>query len=364
MPRDYSKADGELAQQLGVSPRQVEHWRSAGCLKRPTRVHATGMPGSRSGYPAGTAEQAERVRDLLAGTPRLLAGSKTSLDEVRIVLFWEGRFVDPEKLRGSYQAFLRRLDGHFGPRDAKRAADIARLLSGQTRRGFGLWASALKAAVQSNSISPRERVRRALPVLLAALSGTPLPDGPVSPDDQVTDAVDHLGFGVDDAIAAEDLAFVNLARVREVMNEAEHPELEQARELIKTVMTYAQDVAFIASCTGRMPLWPAFSLIHSKVIKSADPVLPLCLPFAVAARRQYGPRWDDHIAGLARQAEAAASLLRALPRELRRLVPAEEASAPARHDPGQLAAFHAAYTPWAEQHPDLALLLQQNTHGQ
>ena len=28
-----------------------------------------------------------------------------------IMLFWEDRFVDQQKLRGSYQAFLQRLEG-------------------------------------------------------------------------------------------------------------------------------------------------------------------------------------------------------------------------------------------------------------
>jgi hypothetical protein len=46
--------------------------------------------------------------------------------------------------------------------------------------------------------------------------------------------------------------------------------------------------------------WPAYSLIYTRVITSAGPALPLCLPLAVAARRQYDPGWDDHIAGLAR----------------------------------------------------------------
>ncbi|MGO9782516.1 MAG: hypothetical protein ACLPQY_22555, partial [Streptosporangiaceae bacterium] len=137
---------------------------------------------------------------------------------------------------------------------------------------------------------------------------------PGGPDDLVADAIDNLGFGTDDTVAAEDLAFLNLAR---------------ARELCK------------------------------RVIKNTGPMLPLCLPFAVAARRQYGPGWDDRIAGLARQAEAAASLLRALPRRLHRLVRAD--GTPVRYSSRQLNTFQATYSSWAEQHPDLALLLLCNT---
>jgi hypothetical protein len=365
MPRDYSKADCELAQRLGVQPRQVERWRSEGCLQPPEWLHQPGLPGSRSEYPAGAAEQAARVRDLLAGTPRLLGGPRTSFDEVRIVLFWEDRFIDQGKLRGSYQAFLQRLDGQFGPGDVRRAADLARVLSGRARGGFGLWTGALKLAAgvaRPGGAEPRERVRLALTVLLTALSGAPLSSGPGrpgGPDDLVADAIDNLGFDADDTVSAEDLAFVNLARARKLMNEAEHAELEQARELIKTVMAYAQTLAFIGSRTDRSLRWPAFTLVHKKVIDSTGAMLPLCLPFTVAARRQYGPGWDDHIAGLARQAEAVASLLRALPRKLHRLVRAD--GTPARYTPGQLKAFQATHSSWAEQHPDLALLLSRST---
>jgi len=126
------------------------------------------------------------------------------------------------------------------------------------------------------------------------------------PDDLIADAIDNLGFGAEDTVPAEDLAFLNLARARELMNEAKHAELEQARELVKTVMAYAQTRAFIGSRTGRSLRWPAFSLVYKKVIESTDPMLPLCLPFALAARRQHGPGWDDHAAELARQAEAVA----------------------------------------------------------
>lgn len=356
-------ADRELARQLGVQPRQIERWRSEGCLQPPEWMHQRGMPGSRSEYPAGAAAQAARVRDLLAGSPRLLAGPRTSFDEVRILLFWEGRFVDQGELRGSYQAFLQRLDGQFGPADVQHAADLARALSGVARGGFGLWTSALKLAgdvARPGGAGPRDRVRLALTVLLTALSGAPLSSGlPGGPDDLVADAIDNLGFGTDDTVAAEDLAFLNLARARELMNEAKPAELEQARELVKTVMAYAQTLAFIGSRTDRSLRWPAFSLVCKRVIKSTGSMLPLCLPFAVAARRQYGPGWDDHIAGLARRAEAAASLLRALPRRLHRLVRAD--GTPVRYSSRQLNTFQATYSSWAEQHPDLALLLLCNT---
>jgi hypothetical protein len=67
---------------------------------------------------------------------------------------------------------------------------------------------------------PRERVRLALTVLLTAMSGARLSSElPGGPDDLVADAIDNLRFGAEDAVPAEDLAFVNLARVRELMNE-------------------------------------------------------------------------------------------------------------------------------------------------
>jgi len=228
-----------------------------------------------------------------------------------------------------------------------------------------VWTRALKLAAgvaRPGGAEPAERVRMALTVLLTALAGGPLTSLsglPGGPDDLAADAMDNLGFGAGDTVAAGDLAFLNLARVRDVMNEAEHAELEQARELVTTVMAYAQTLAFLGSRTDRSLRWPAYSLVYGKIIGTADHQLPLCLPFAVAARRQYGPRWDDHVTGLARQAEAVASLLRALPRKLHRLVRAD--GTPVRPSPRQLGAFQAAYRPWAEQHPDLALLLQHHT---
>ncbi len=348
-------ADRELARQLGVQPRQIERWRSEGCLQPPEWMHQRGMPGSRSGYPAGAAAQAARVRDLLARSPRLLARPRTSFDEVRILLFWEDRFVDQGKLRGSYQVFLQRLDGQFGPADVPLAADLARALSGVARGGFGLWTSALKLAgdvARPGGAGPRDRVRLALTVLLTALYGATLSSGlPGGPDDLVADAIDNLGFGTDHRRRGRP-GVSEPARARELMNEAKPAELEQARELVKTVMAYAQTLAFIGSRTDRSLRWPAFSLVCKTVIKNTGPMLPLCLPFAVAARRQYGPGWDDHIAGLARRAEAAASLLRALPRRLHRLVRAD--GTPVRYSSRQLNTFQATYSSWAEQHPDLA----------
>lgn len=182
---------------------------------------------------------------------------------------------------------------------------------------------------------------------------------PGGPDDLVADAIDNLGFGSEDTVPAGDLAFADLGRVREMMDEAEHADLEQARDLVKTVMAYAQTLAFLGSRTDRSLRWPAYNLVYSRVISAAGDQLPLCLPFAVAARRQYGPGWDDHVAALARQAEAVASLFRALPRKLHRLVRAD--GTPVRLSPRQLDAFQAAYRPWAEQHAELALLLLHHT---
>ena len=234
--------------------------------------------------------------------------------------------------------------------------------SSPARSGFGLWASALKLAAdvaRPGGAEPRERVRLALTVLLTALSGGPLISAsgfPGGPDDLVADAIDNLGFGADYAVPAE------RPGVPEPGPRPGSDERGGARRAGTSTGT-GQDGHGVRADPGvpRITYRPvatlaAFSLVYSKVISSAGPMLPLCLPFAVAARRQYGPGWDDHIAGLARQAEAVASLLRALPRKLHRLVRAD--STPARYSPRQLNAFQTAYSSWAEQHPDLAPLLR------
>ena len=98
---------------------------------------------------------------------------------------------------------------------------------------------------------------------------------------KVTDCPNTDGFGADDTVTAGDLTFLNLARVRDVMNEAEPAELEQTRELAKTVMVYAQTLAFIGSRTDRSLRRPAYSLVYGKVIGTASHQLPLCLPAPV-----------------------------------------------------------------------------------
>ncbi len=225
---------------------------------------------------------------------------------------------------------------HLEPGDVQHAAGVAR----------------------PGGAEPADRVQMALSVLLTVLTGGPLTGMsglPGGSDDLVADAIDNLGFGTEDAGSAGDLAFADLGHIREVMDQAEYAELERARDLAKTVMAYAQTLAFVGSRTDRSLRWPAYSLVYGRVISAAGDQLPLCLPFAAAARRQYGPGWDDHVAALARHAEAVASLLRALPRKLYRLVRAD--GTPVRPSSRQLDAFQAAYRPWAEQHPELAQLL-------
>ena len=162
----------------------------------------------------------------------------------------------------------------------------------------------------------------------------------------------------DDTATAADLGFLNLARARDLMSQAQHAEPEHARDLIKAVITYAETVAFIGSRTDRSLRWPAFSIVHKKVITSTSPVLPLSVPFALAARRQFGADWDEHITGLTANVEAVASLLRALPRRLHRLVPAD--GTPVNGSARQLQVLHAACAAWAKQHPNHAELITRS----
>lgn len=206
MPRDYGQADRQLAQQLGVEPRQIERWRSEGCLQPPQWLHQSGMPGSRSVYPAGAAEQAARVRDLLADRAAMFAGPKMTFNEVRIMLFWADRFVDEVKLRASYLAFLERLDRPLRAADVKDAMDLAGVLRRQAGGGFRQWTKALRIAntvARAGGADPAARIELALAVLLTVMSGgTPSSDLPGGSDDLVADAIDNLGFGADETIAA------------------------------------------------------------------------------------------------------------------------------------------------------------------
>lgn len=128
--------------------------------------------------------------------------------------------------------------------------------------------------------------------------------------------------------------------------------------MTKAIMGYADTLAYIGSRTDRSLRWPAFSIVFKKVIKNSVCVTPLCLPFAVASRQQFGAEWDDHIADLVRQADAVASLLGALPPRLHRLVPVNDGQVKA--SARQLSAFQAAFSVWAEKHPDLVRVILRN----
>lgn len=253
MPRDYSQADRHLAQKLGVEPRQMERWRSEGCLQPPEWLHQPGMPGSLSAHPAGAAKQAARVRDLLAERPGMFAGPRMSFNEVRVLLFWENRFVDEVKLRASYLAFLDRLNRPLTADDVKDAMDVARVLCGQPGGGVRQWTRALTIAntvARAGGADPAARIELALAVLLTLLfGGKPSSDLPGGPDDLVADAIDNLGFGADETVAAGDLAFLDLGVTRGLIERANYAELEHTRDMTNSVMGYANTLAYIGSRT-------------------------------------------------------------------------------------------------------------------
>ena len=249
----------------------------------------------------------------------------------------------------------------------RRAADLARVLSGRARGGLGLWTGALKLAARvanPGGAEPRERVQLALTVVLTALSGAPLSSGPRRPggsDDVVADAIDNLGFapgrlilhggpGIrepDPSPAADGGGGARRSGTGTGAGQGSHG--VRADRGVHRITD--RPVAALASIT----------LVHKKVIdETAGAMVPLCLlPFAVVARRGSDRAGMTISPGWRARPRLLASLLRALPRKLHRLVRAD--GMPARYTPGQIKVFLATYSFWAEQHPDLALLLSRST---
>ena len=232
------------------------------------------------------------------------------------------------------------------------------------RGGFGLWTSALKLAgdvARLGGAEPRERLQLALTVLLTALSGPPLSSGhPGGPDDLVTDAIDNLGFGAEERSRQEDLAFLNVARARRVMDEANRAELEQARELVKTGHGVRANPG-VHWITYR-PV-PPMARIHPRLQGSHQEhgSHAVALP-SVRSRRTAPIR-----SRMGRPCRWAGTPGRGCRKPAQSIAAEAAPSGPGRWHTRQVqlkAAEHLSrltYSSWAEQHPDLALLLLRNT---
>jgi hypothetical protein len=99
---------------------QLKRWRRAGLLPRPRLEHRSGVKGSQSWYPAWAADQLIAVVLLHRSTHRL--------GELCTVLWWEGRWIDPPKLRKALIAPLDRFSreavkARRGEQDPYEAAD-------------------------------------------------------------------------------------------------------------------------------------------------------------------------------------------------------------------------------------------------
>jgi hypothetical protein len=84
-----------------VSDDQLKRWRKAGLVPRPTVEHVTGTRGSRARYPEWAVEQLVIVDRLHRMIHRL--------DALRVAVWWEGHWVEPDALRASLIAPLDRL---------------------------------------------------------------------------------------------------------------------------------------------------------------------------------------------------------------------------------------------------------------
>lgn len=122
-----------------ISRHQLKRWRRAGLLPRPRIEHREGVRGSRSWYPAWTAEQLLAVARLHLSVHRL--------DALRIAVWWERRWVEPGALRTALIAPLERLSqkaralgaGSGDPYDAADAMVEAAAAEGSRSQVLGLF---------------------------------------------------------------------------------------------------------------------------------------------------------------------------------------------------------------------------------
>jgi hypothetical protein len=103
-----------------VSAHQLKRWRRAGLIPRPRVAHAKGVRGSTALYPAWSIEQLIAVARL----HRTVRG----LAELVVAVWWEGRWVATEALRGALTEPLQQLSDEAraalgGGRDPYEAAD-------------------------------------------------------------------------------------------------------------------------------------------------------------------------------------------------------------------------------------------------
>ena len=347
--RDTSRADLELAAHLGVTGRQTERWRHEGCLHPPEWTHPAGRTGSTSTHPAATLEQAHVVRRLLETPPRLIPGGKTSFNEVRILLFWQRRYVQPDRLRESYLALLASIPDPDP--DCGDVRELAEAMAGRVGRtaAVRVWIDAVRVANKLGraDVPAAAQVRAALTIVLSALLGAK-----VAADDAI-DAIDNLGFDLDDTITGDDLAFLNAAAVREVVRTAEHAEFEAAREVMALILRYIDALAMIGSRIDRSLRWPALSFVGRRLLAERSSLPAAFVPFAMTARRQFlaqDPEWECTLEARVDHAEACVSLLRAVPRRLHRFVSATGRPAP-RASAAQQRALLGAVRVWAAAHP-------------
>jgi hypothetical protein len=99
---------------------QLKRWRRAGMLPRPRLAYRPGVRGSQSMYPAWAADQLLAIVRLHRCDHRL--------GELSTALWWEGRWVDPPKLRRALMAPLTRFSdqtekARAGETDPHEAAD-------------------------------------------------------------------------------------------------------------------------------------------------------------------------------------------------------------------------------------------------
>lgn len=279
-----------------------------------------------------------------------MPGAKVSFHEVRIRLFWQRRHVEFEELRGSYHVLLDAIPDVVGQSGRVPALAAAMVSRSRGRAALRTWIAVIRLANRlGRSDAPASLVvPGAMAVVWCAVLGET-----VDADDAV-EAIDNLGFDLDDSVTGHDLAFLSADAVRGHLAAAGPDDLEAARASVGVILGYADTLAYIGRRTDRSLRWPALTVLARRLLADCCAVPAAFVPFALSARRSFlsqDPGWERTLEVHVARAEACVSLLRALPARLHRYVPVDGRPVP-RTPASRQRALLAAVGAWAAAHPD------------
>lgn len=234
-----SQADRQLIDALAqrgveVSPSQLKRWRAAGLLPTPQRTaRGRGRGRTSDSYPAGTADRAAAVAELVA--------RRTPLREVALHLFVRGYDVEGPVVAAAYQELLQWLRG----------------LTSSAEDPADAMAQALRPRAKRHPLG-RKWIRRAgtygarrgsvVEDALVALTTLVLTDD--EPSGEAMKALSLAAGATDPEPFANAVAEFSIAGLETALKGATSDDLAQAREIYFRSMDLIEQLAYLQAVTG------------------------------------------------------------------------------------------------------------------